>query len=1117
MTINRLNIILFLILLWNGCRINATGRPELNISNLYTIENGLSQTNISCIYQDSSGFIWIGTWDGLNRFDGYEFKVYHHQPDDSFSLSDNWIRSMCAGSNGDIWIATSNGVNRYDRQKGKFFRYDVSESTYPDDNIVYNIYRDKENVLWLKTALHLIRFNPALNTMERFEHYNDPFTYTKGANTFPVYECHHNNLWIGSKDGLLYFDRDLQLFKRYESEKNNPFSLNSNLIYSITEDSYENLWIGTSQGLCRYNKENNRFYRYLSSATSVNMLQSSVYCVFEDFKHHLWIGTHKGLCIIDPKTNKTETYTEFNYNNRTYLTPKVHSIIEDASGIIWVGTNQGLFKIETQKRKFNLYRKSINNLPAFSSNIISSIYVENDSIIWLGTSGEGLNRFNRLSGQVTIYNNDRPSSARNYYITDNDITSIWKDRKGWLWIGTSDGLNIKEPGGMQFKNFCETSSIMYCEVFINNRINDIYEDHSGNIWFATNRGMHKYDRKKKQLRSFYSIYYNEIEIKLNKVYKIIEDNDSVFWAGTSNGLIRYNPARGSCTNYIQSRNLYSGTGLSSNTVYTLHDADSILWIGTSYGLNMLDKATEIFTIYTETDGLPDNKIYAIEEDRSHNLWLSTNKGLSKFDISKGTFKNFDITDGLQGYDFLRNSSFHTENGELFFGGISGFNSFFPDSMRFNHRIPAIAITSIELIGSFGKRRLLVEGRDKIIIPPGTQIYTIYFSALDFNCPERNNYAYRMSREIDNNTMWIYIGNHHSASFTNLTPGKYEFTVKGSNNDLIWNKEGVKLKLIIRTKFWNTPIAYFTYIIVLLFLISLIIYYQFRNLRNSNRVLREKEAASIEIARQKEELAIKNKDITDSLNYACRIQEAMMPQQDTFKKCFSEYFLVYHPKSIVSGDFFWINQYNNKIFVAAVDCTGHGVPGAFMSLIGIELFRRITNIRGLDQPAQILNILNENFAGIFSDVANITLRDGMDLALCVFDITTNVMEFAGAVNPVYIVRDNKIIEIKGDRFSVGLEDKTSKNGEQREKLNFTNHRVTLEKDDIVYLFSDGYVDQFGGPAGRKYKKRRFKHLLLNIHKHPLQRQGFLIEESFEDWKQGYEQIDDVLVIGIKPYH
>jgi serine phosphatase RsbU (regulator of sigma subunit) len=544
-------------------------------------------------------------------------------------------------------------------------------------------------------------------------------------------------------------------------------------------------------------------------------------------------------------------------------------------------------------------------------------------------------------------------------------------------------------------------------------------------------------------------------------------------------------------------------------VLCLHnDSKGNIWVGTSNGLHKFNKETGKFKLYTEDNGLPNNIIYSIEEDSKGRLWVSTNWGLAVLNPETDIITSYDVADGLQSQEFNVGASYKSKSGELFFGGISGFNSFFPDSISNNKTIPKIAITSFELLGSKEKKAISVEGLDEVIISKGFSAFAIEFSALDFTRPEKNQYAYQMQGLSD---QWIELGNKHSATFSNLNAGTYYFKLRGSNNDLLWNEQSKSLKIVVEVSFWRSKIAYGFYVIMGILSISLYIRNRTKHFHKSNILLREREFAITEVEKQREELLVKNRSITDSINYAKRLQEAIMPSVAHFKKYLPDSFLLYMPKDIVSGDFYWVNETKNKLFVAVVDCTGHGVPGAFMSIIGIELLRTITNNQGVNDAAEILNRLNVGIIQTFKkDIYEEEglVKDGMDVAFCVIDKENNILQYAGAFSNLYLVRDSKITEIKGDRYSVGM-------GNEPEKQRFSSHYIPIQPDDMVYIFTDGYADQFGGPENKKYKFRRFRHLLLNIHMLPLETQRQYIEDSILEWKGKNEQVDDILIIGIKP--
>ncbi len=319
------------------------------------------------------------------------------------------------------------------------------------------------------------------------------------------------------------------------------------------------------------------------------------------------------------------------------------------------------------------------------------------------------------------------------------------------------------------------------------------------------------------------------------------------------------------------------------------------------------------------------------------------------------------------------------------------------------------------------------------------------------------------------------------------------------------------RMEVKTPVLQTRIAYFIYGIIIIFLVYFLVQYRTKSLRKANQILIEKDIASREVEKQRRELAIKNKNITSSIQYAKKIQEALLPSDVMFKKLLPDSFILFKPKDIVSGDFYWITERNNKVFVSAVDCTGHGVPGAFMSLIGFKILENIIKVQSIEKPSEILNILSMGIENTFHrDEEDYLLKDGMDLAFCAFDRNKKQLEYAGAFNPLYLIRDNKLIETRADRFSIGLKHELNTQNE------YTNHSVSIKKGDMIYLFSDGYPDQFGGPNGKKFMYRRFRHMLLTIHKLPLQEQKDFLEKSIETWKgDKYDQVDDILVIGIRP--
>jgi ligand-binding sensor domain-containing protein/serine phosphatase RsbU (regulator of sigma subunit) len=1064
----------------------------------FTIEDGMSQTSVNCIIQDSQGFLWVGTQDGLNKFDGYSFRVFKNEPSDTNSLSNNFINCIYEDLDGNLWIGTNLGLNKFDINTEKFTHYLLESKDINSirENKIYNIYQDTGGYLWIKTENYLSRLNLQSNKFRHYEHYNDIFNSISITTKFPIFEDYKKQLWVGTKDGLNYFDRKLEIFKRYHHDPTNIFSISNDNVKVIFEDSGHELWIGTENGLNKFIRETESFIKYCSDCENSTGLSSDIINdIFEDNNGVIWIATDKGLHKFDKTTGKFTAYNEFLYNNEIVRTNSVIDILQDQSQIMWVATFQGLFKVEGKRTKFKSNSKSNNNSPLFSISDVVAIF-KKENKVWIGTRGTGLYVFNTQNQRVVEYNTSNSAIGNDF------IHKIFEDRNGNIWVGTQNGLSFFNSKTKQFE---DVDRVKVLDIFKNNRIFDILEDDFDNLWIASKFGLHKIAND--TIVSYFHESEDSSSLGADLVYDIYIDEHNNLWAGTEKGLsyfdlesntkVRYTRPDDNCTNC-----------LSNNEIFVVYEDtfNNYLWLGTRVGLNKFDLKTGEIKTYTEKDGLSNNVVYSILPDNSGNLWMSTNKGISKFNPATESFNNFGVKDGLQDFEFNHGASFRSVNGELFFGGIAGYNSFYPDSIVKDTEIPNIKITSVEVQSEKITQEIVIGKNKQIELTHKNNLITIEFAVLDFTDPEKHKYAYKLEGVEDE---WINLGNRRYATFSNLPPGKYNFKVKGSNSNDVWNEEGVNLKIIVETPLWRTKLAFFGYVFLSLGLVIWIFRYRTRSLRKSNQKLKEKELIAKQIAKQKEELSIKNKSITDSIIYAKRIQEALMPTMNQFKSILPNSFILYKPKDIVSGDFYWINEKKDKIFVAIVDCTGHGVPGAFMSIIGFELLRNITDDQGIVEPDQILHHLNNGVATTFGkSTEKVRIKDGMDIALCVIDKKKAEIEFSGAFRPLYLIRNNKIEEIRGDRFSVGLLDE----GESDE---ITKTKIKLQKEDVFYLFSDGYADQFGGSEGKKYKYRRFRHLLLTIHKLPLDQQLTYFDRSFEDWKGELEQVDDVLILGFKP--
>ncbi len=504
--------------------------------------------------------------------------------------------------------------------------------------------------------------------------------------------------------------------------------------------------------------------------------------------------------------------------------------------------------------------------------------------------------------------------------------------------------------------------------------------------------------------------------------------------------------------------------------------------------------------------MPNGTIYELIQDKNGNLWMSTNRGLAFLDTKQNIITAYNTEDGIQGLEFNNGASHIAPWGEIYFGGINGVTIINPSEQKLNNFLPNVVFTTLEKIDAHGNKIALnITDEKNIELNYNDHSIIFSFAALEFTKPRKNSFKYFLEGVTNN---WVFIGNKNILEIGALSPGKYKLYIIGSNNDNIWNEDPTVISIIVKPPFYKTIYAYIFYALVFS---SIVFYYvrsRTRKLKAANEALREKQLAALEIARQKEELSVKNKNITDSINYAKRIQEALLPSEFLFRKLLSDSFILYKPRDIVSGDFYWITEKESKIFIAVVDCTGHGVPGAFMSIIGHDLLRNITREQNIENPGEILNLLNLGVSDTFSkQTTDYEIKDGMDISLLVIDRANKQLQYAGAFNPMYIIRNKQLTEIKGNRFAIGKI-------EGNEHKKFDLHLFDYENNDVIYLFSDGYADQIGGPLQKKFKFRRFQHLLLSIHSLSLQKQKDFLDETFNNWKGELEQVDDILILGIR---
>ncbi len=1070
-----------------------------------SIKDGMSNSRITVIFQDSKGFIWVGTRDGLNRYDGYEFREYKHDPPDSLTIPGNFIHALLETPDGNIWVGTKdNGIAIWDRTTDDFTDL-VSVlpegQTLTEKGILGMSFSD--GYVWALTVNYLVRISTDLSEVIEYNHYNNVFKDSKYFN-YPVVP-RNGNLWIGSKDGLLVFDMQKELFTRY---KINGVFFNDDISTLYFRDD-TTIVIGCDSGLKILDISNDDMR--IVWAEDSNIGYEPVNCVAHDQNNEIWIGTYRGIELSDYPFKTHRIFGKGKKWQKKISNIQVTSMLFDRSGILWVGTrNNGIFKINYSQPKFFSLSAESDQPFILNSYNFTTVFKDKEGALWLGTERDGLYRVDkdfRYAEHFKInFTNDLGFEDR--------INCLMEGENGQLWLGTPHGIfKLNKYTGI-VREFGYAGSTEFKNLLRNNNINDLIKDRLGDLWIATNFGLYKYNGEK--IVSYFegSGSSEESSGLCSDVINVLhEDKHGWIWIGTKKGI---NYIKRAGEEFSRICNVPEGPLLiSDNDIISFGESRSsdLIWIGTRSGLSYFDKTKFKFGLFSKNKMLDQTMICDVLPDDYNRLWIGTNKGIFGINTDGKVFV-FTEDDGLPGFVFNINSAFKDEN-YLYFGGVEGLAYLNADSLKENMVIPNVVITDIEVLQK-GKIINKYSGE----IPEiefkyqRNTIIKVDFAALEYTQPEHNWYRIKLENYDDD---WRDETQVNTVSFSNLSPGKYKLKIMGANNDFVWNNDPTELIITIRPPLWMTGFAYVFYILFGAFIIQLIINFSVRKYRVENKRLREEAENKHRIEAQKEALSKFNKSLTDSISYAKRIQEAIIPSEVVFRSFVPESFVYYGPKDIVSGDFYWTYKNKDKVYVAVVDCTGHGVPGAFMSIVGHGMLRNIIEVQGEEDPAVVLDRMNEEVINVFKkNTMSGTLQnfdsevnDGMDMVLCVIDKKNRTLDFAGAYNPMYLIRDNEIFTYKGDRFSIGH------NSERK----FRRESIQLMNDDIIYVFTDGYADQFGGPDNKKFKYRRFRHLLLNIHKLPMSDQKAILHQKMEEWKNYFdiaqEQVDDMLIIGIKP--
>lgn len=782
-----------------------------------TSENGLSLNTVTQIIQDKKGYIWFGTYNGLNKYDGYNFKTYFLDPQNPQSISNHSIWSLTEDHEGYIWVGTIDGLNKFDPVTEKFTRYKREQNNNKSlsNNIVNTIFEDSRNNLWIGTLNGLSLYDRESGNFKRIMKVNSRFNPDSLNSVVCMEEDERGILWLGTWNGITCVQKNGDIVKTYFEDKPNDKNFEYRKILSLFKDRKNNIWAGTNgKGLFRYDENKDDFIKYTHNNRNDKSISSNIVNTINQSRDgNLWVGTDNGLNNFNPETGAFINYFYDEKKPLSLISNEVKCIMEDYNGLIWVGTGEGVSRFMVFPEQFHylpdleLFRK--NNI---INDRIYSLLIDKKNNLWIG-GFDGLDKVNIRERTVKKF---RTRNDDGRYINDNFVRKLYEDGNGIIWIGTnSNGLNRYDPATGKFTyfkyNVNDSTSIS------NNSIISILKDHNGYLWLGTWWGLNKYDERTNSFKRYHHRRNKPNSINNNIIWSICEDRDGIIWLGTDgSGVDRFDPK----TDQFTYLNEESGKRrISSNRVFVIKESrNGLLWFGTNNGLTCYNKLTDSTIIYDKKSGVIGTMVTSIQEDDKEQIWFATEKGLTVLNQSTGECTNYKKRDGLRNLEFDQDISAKSDDGYIYFCTRDGILFFHPDSLVKNSSNAAVVFNDVKIYNKsleIGKNGILsksINYTDKISIPPGNDVITIEFSLLDYYNVKNNFYRYKLEGFDDD---WSYVGERNSATYTNLPPGKYTFKVMAkSGGALKFDKEN-QLAIIIEPKYFQT--LWFKVLIILLFL------------------------------------------------------------------------------------------------------------------------------------------------------------------------------------------------------------------------------------------------------------------------------------------------------------
>lgn len=795
-----------------------------------SVSDGLSQSSVIDIAQDKNGFIWFGTRDGLNKYDGHKFTVYNRKDNDTTSISNNDILELLVDSEGDLWVGTFNGLNKYDYAKDQFMHFfnNREDSNTISDNIIWSICESSNGDIWIGTSEGLNRYNKKTRRFSRFYHDSGNNSSLSNNVVLDIFEDKDGFLWIGTANGLnklTISSKGHPSFIRYLDGGGKEGGVSGNFIQAITEDKSGNLWIGTkNDGLNKFEKEAGAFKSFKHNPGDLKSLShNDIRSISFDTEGKLWIGTYKGLNSMDVENEVFTRILNDRNNPQSLSKNSIKSLFIDKSETVWVGTYYGgINMLNAHFNNFQNYNYRSDDL-GLQFDVISAIVEDDAGNVYIGTEGGGVNVLNVETGEFNYIVKEENENS----LSNNNIKSLYLDQNDHLWIGTfNGGLNILDLKTRQFSVYQEDPNDPHA--INDNNIYAIQPKNDSLYWIGTyGGGLNLFN---KNTRKFTNLTKDEkSRLTSNNIRSLFKDSGGNLWIGTQYGLNFLSAENHTKFDIIFKSYFFHSESMAGEDILTIfEDSESRIWVGTNEsGLSYYDVRKDKFVKYdlSSVSGATSNVVHGILEDADHNLWISTNNGILKLNPENNTSDIFDESNGLISNEYNNNSCLKTKNGQMYFGSLEGLTTFHPDSIKINEYVPSVVLTDFKLFGETvkvgGKDGVLgkiVSKTEAVSLDHDQAIFSIEFAIPNFVNPANNRYAYRLKGLEEK---WNYT-NNNLATYTIQKSGTYIFEVKGANNDDLWNTTPTQLRVKVNPAPWRTWWAFGLYALIIGIALALLI-------------------------------------------------------------------------------------------------------------------------------------------------------------------------------------------------------------------------------------------------------------------------------------------------------